>query len=143
MPGSLARMHKFLISFALVLAACSGEHDDHDEGHAEHEEHGEGGMASGATCDASLTYDNFAAAFMASYCTSCHSSALSGADRNGAPTGHDFDSLDGILLVADHIDEHAAAGPDASNELMPPTDPRPTDAEREMLGAWLACETAP
>jgi mono/diheme cytochrome c family protein len=78
--------------------------------------------------------------FMASYCTSCHSSTLSGADRNGAPDDHDYDTLDGILLVADHIDEHAASGPDAANDEMPPSGPMPSDAEREMLGAWLACE---
>jgi uncharacterized membrane protein len=137
-------MHKYLLSLALVLVHCTGDdHDEHAEETGEHAEHGEEGMASGAECDASLTYENFGMAFMASYCTGCHSSTLTGADRNGAPAGHDFDTLDGILLVADHIDEHAAAGPDATNEEMPPSGAMPTQAEREMLGAWLACETAP
>jgi uncharacterized membrane protein len=81
--------------------------------------------------------------FMTSYCTSCHSSTLSGVERHGAPDGHDFDTLDGVLLVAEHIDEYAAFGPDANNQEMPPSGPSPTDAEREMLGAWLACEAAP
>jgi cytochrome c5 len=135
-------MHKLLLVFVFVFAhgACTPE--EHDEHHGE--EHGsEGGTPSGAECDSTLTYESFGMAFMASYCTSCHSSTLSGVDRNGAPADHDFDSLDGILASADHIDEHAASGPDASNDEMPPSGPSPTAAEREMLGAWLACEAAP
>jgi hypothetical protein len=55
----------------------------------------------------------------------------------------DLDTLDEILAFGDHIDEHAAAGPDATNKEMPPSGPAPTPGEREMLGAWLACELAP
>ena len=79
---------------------------------------------------------------MESYCTRCHSSTLSGAARSGAPAGADFDTLEGILAHAHHIDQFAASGPHATNILMPPTDPRPTLGERQQLGAWLACETA-
>jgi uncharacterized membrane protein len=79
---------------------------------------------------------------MEEYCTHCHSSVLSGAARRGAPEFHDFDSEPGILAVADHVDEYAAAGPDSSNDAMPPTAPRPTQQEREQLGEWLACATA-
>jgi hypothetical protein len=140
-------MRKLLISFALLVAACTGGEDDdhHAEEHGETaEEHGEEeGTPSGAECDSTLTYENFGAPFMASYCTNCHSSTLTGTARNGAPTGHDYDTLDGILLVAEHVDENAASGPDATNVLMPPLDPRPSDAEREQLGAWLACEAVP
>lgn len=32
----------------------------------------------------------------------------SGADRHGAPLYHGFDALDGILVVAEHVDEWAA-----------------------------------
>ena len=97
----------------------------------------------GSSCpdDSTLTYATFGEAFMTSYCVGCHSSQRSGDDRNGAPAGHDFDTLEGIVAVAEHIDEHAAAGPEEVNELMPPSDPRPTDEEREALGEWLACGT--
>ena len=121
----------------LALAACdSGDSDGGDE-------HDEEGTPSGALCPPSstLTYEDFAAPFMAAYCTRCHSSTLTGAARNGAPQAHDFDTLEGILLVADHVDEHAAAGPDSTNELMPPNGAIPTDEERAQLGEWLACET--
>jgi hypothetical protein len=129
--------------------ACN---DDHDDDHAEdggddhddaHEESAPVGPASGATCpdDAGmLTYEDFGQPFMEAYCTRCHSSELSGDARNSAPAGHDFDTLEGILLVGDHVDQLAAVGPESSNMVMPPTNPKPTLEEREMLGQWLACE---
>jgi hypothetical protein len=86
-----------------------------------------------------LTYQNFAQEFMERYCTRCHSSQLEGAARQGAPSFHDFDTYFGIVGVADHVDETTAAGPAAVNLGMPPTDPRPTEAERLMLGEWIAC----
>lgn len=139
MPLRLPGMNRFLLAFALIHSSCNGEeHDDH----ADHADHGEG-TASGAECDPSLTYESFGMMFMTSYCTSCHSSTLTGTARNGAPEGEDYDTLDGVLAAAEHIDAHAAAGPDATNEEMPPSGAMPTTAEREMLGAWLACETAP
>jgi hypothetical protein len=57
---------------------------------------------------------------------------------------HDFDTLDGIKPVANHVDEYAAAGPSTTNELMPEgAGPRPSLAERQMLGEWLACGAPP
>ena len=88
-----------------------------------------------------LTYDNFAKPFMEAYCTRCHDSHLMGPDRHGAPLYHDFDFLEGIIEVHDHVDEEAAAGPLAINRFMPDDDDdAPTDDERYQLGAWLACE---
>jgi hypothetical protein len=57
----------------------------------------------------------------------------------GAPTFHDFDTRSGVFVVANHIDETAAAGPAAQNSQMPPDGPSPTLAERYQLGEWLAC----
>lgn len=124
------------------LAAC----DDEDNGHdvdASHDEGGAVGPESGASCpdDAgALTYEAFGQPFMESYCVRCHSSELEGTARNGAPGGHDFDTLAGILLVADHVDQLAAAGPDSENTVMPPDGDKPSLEERRMLGQWLACE---
>lgn len=122
------------LMLALVFAslmACD-EHEDSE------------GMSTGAVCPTSNppTYESFGRSFMESYCTRCHSSTLSGAARNGAPTGHDFDTELGVLAVAEHVDENAAAGPNGTNEIMPPSGPRPTLEERKQLGAWLACELA-
>lgn len=133
-PVRPARRAILAIAIAAGLAAALAGCSDHA-----HE-----GEPTGSTCppNNTLTYDNFAAPFMASYCTRCHASTLSGPDRNGAPLFHDFDTEVGILNVADHVDEMAAAGPDAVNTLMPPDGDQPTEEERRQLGQWLACATA-
>lgn len=87
-----------------------------------------------------LTYENFGKPFMEKYCTRCHSSELLGSQRKGAPLYHDFDSLLGVVVVADHVDEYTAAGPDSVNKIMPPDGVKPILAERMQLGEWLACE---
>jgi hypothetical protein len=96
---------------------------------------------------------NFGKTFMDAYCIQCHSSTLVRSQRNGAPLYHDFDTLLGVLEVANHIDEQAGVGPDAHNEFMPgdrcpstpggPLDrdcPEISDQERTNLAQWLACE---
>jgi hypothetical protein len=101
------------------------------------------GPPSGATCpkDNTLTYDNFGKQFMDEYCTRCHSSKnKTCAQRMNAPLGHDFDTYAGIIGVADHIDEKAAAGPNSTNTAMPKNGKAPSVDERKQLGQWLACE---
>jgi hypothetical protein len=100
-----------------------------------------------------LTWENFGQKFMADYCTMCHSSTLPHAQRNGAPLYHDYDSLRGVMLIPDHIDEDAGSGPAAHNTRMPPdrcpSTPggsldrdcaKPTDEQRTNLAMWIACE---
>jgi uncharacterized membrane protein len=98
--------------------------------------------SSGSTCPpgTTLTYDNFGRTFFASYCTRCHSSEKVAADRDGAPTGYDWDVYESIAQHGDLIDAMAAGGPRQINRTMPPGEPRPSDAERRELGRWLACE---
>ena len=87
-----------------------------------------------------LTYANFGQPFMAKYCTDCHSSELTGAQRMGAPSFHDFDTWYGIKAVHEHIDLTAASGPNATNTSMPPEgEPQPSLEERKQLGEWIAC----
>jgi uncharacterized membrane protein len=127
------QLHRFLLASILILsaAAAGGCDDDHDDG-----------AGTGATCPpgSTLTYASFGQQLMTTYCTRCHASTLTGAARMGAPAFHDFDTIEGIRAVADHIDEQAGAGPDRVNEAMPPTGSRPTLAERQMLAEWLACQ---
>lgn len=94
-----------------------------------------------STCPPSstLTYETFGKKFMEDYCTRCHSSTLVGAARQGAPSFHDFDFVEGIRPLADHIDETTASGPAATNLGMPEDGNKPTLAERQQLGEWLAC----
>lgn len=120
------------MGFALVaLSSCGSDSDSESEG------------PSGAVCPtaSSLTYDSFGRGFMEDYCTRCHSSALTGAARNGAPSDHNFDTLANIHAVPlEHIDEEAAAGPSHVNTAMPPSGAMPTEDERRQLGEWLACD---
>lgn len=109
-----------------------------------HEESAALGPPTEAVCppNSTLTYDNFGETFMTNYCTRCHASTLTGTARQGAPAFHDFDTLEGVMQVADHIDEAAGAGPAAVNEFMPIDDgPKPTLEEREQLAEWIACGT--
>lgn len=101
---------------------------------------------------------NFGKTFMDAYCINCHSSTLPRSKRNGAPLYHDFDTLTGVLEVANHIDEQSGFGPNAHNTFMPGagTDgrcpsvvggsldeacPGISEEERTNLAQWLACET--
>ena len=132
-------------ALSICVAGCGGDDDsDDDPSDGDHGSDEEGAVAtpSGAKCpsDSMLTYDNFGKEFMGKYCVRCHSSKLEGDARNDAPEGHDFDMYEGIIGVAEHIDQNAAAGPDSVNTTMPPTSPKPTEEEREKLGEWLACE---
>lgn len=127
----------------VAIAMCVSCENDSDKD-AETEE-GEGvGEATDAACPSSsdLTCETFGRDFMEKYCTRCHSSKLTGAARMDAPPGHDFDTLSGVLAVAEHVDEYAAAGPDATNTVMPPSGAKPSEEERRKLGEWLACELA-
>ena len=137
--NGVANLKTFLAS-SLVVAAFACSSDKTEAAHEEEEE----GTPTGSTCPpaSTLTYDNFAKPFMEEYCTRCHSSQLKGEARNDAPLGHDFDSQQGIIVVGEHVDERAGAGPDAVNTIMPPSDPKPTEAERRKLGEWLACNPA-
>jgi len=134
------------LSFAV---GCGSDHEHPDDGHHDdhhgddgHHSHGDPvGPPSGAMCPESstLTYENFGEKFFADYCLRCHSSSVSGNAREGAPADHNFDTYDEIELMADHIDQTTAFGPDSENDKMPFNGKKPTDEERRKLGEWLAC----
>ncbi len=129
-----------LAAFAVVAVLCLGHSDDGGCGGGGESEHE--GVATGATCPTTNapTAQNFGTEFMQNYCLTCHSASLKGAARQDAPTDFNFDTLDEVRLHAEHIDSHAAAGPNGTNVEMPPSNrTRPTQQEREKLGQWLAC----
>ncbi len=87
-----------------------------------------------------LTYESFGEAFFTEYCTRCHASTLTTPTaRSGAPPGYDFDTHAGVMMHLAAIDAVAAAGPMRINVFMPLGMPVPSDAERDLLGEWIAC----
>jgi uncharacterized membrane protein len=126
MPAFRKATLRSLVIVALTPTACHS-----------HEEY----TPSGAECleESTLTWDTFGKPFMDKYCTRCHSSALSGSARQGAPNDHNFDAVAGVRDELEHVDGQAAAGPDAVNTGMPIGAPTPTEDERRQLGEWLAC----
>lgn len=85
--------------------------------------------------DSFLTYDNFGQPFMLSWCTGCHSEALDSAEeRRDAPSGIDFDDAASTSIHLERIWIRAAD----DNTSMPPAG-GPGEAERALLGEWLAC----
>ena len=114
-----------------------GDSDGH--GHTEDPVHT---RASGAACPPSgaPTASDFGRAFLETHCLSCHSASVTGAAREGAPQGVDFDTPEAVRHQAASIDAHTAAGPAAVNTAMPPASrSAPSMDERVKLGQWLAC----
>src|SRR5690242_12635632 len=99
----------FWPALVILFASCTSEEADT-------------GGATGSTCPTvdAPTYESFGQAFIESYCTDCHGEAAVGSARKGAPSDHNFDTLDGVMDAAEHIDKYAASGPEASNDIMPP-----------------------
>ncbi len=126
---SRARLSLLLTCF-VALAGCEDDHGHDAEG-----------PASGAECKegSTLSWDSFGEKFMTDYCTRCHASSVAGPARQGAPSDHNFESLALVREQMEHIDQLAAAGPESVNTEMPLGGPAPTEAERQMLGEWLAC----
>ncbi len=94
------------------------------------------GLIEGRPCppDNATTYANTGAPILISWCVACHSSHVPANQRQGAPTGVDFDTADGI---SDHLLRiYARSGDD--NVGMPPVDSLTAD-ERRRLGDWITC----
>ncbi len=78
------------------------------------------------------TFATFAGPLLQQYCTRCHSSTLTGAARNGAPVG--FNWNDEASVRTHLIEMRNAIG--VAN-FMPPSAPRPSCAERQRLVRWI------
>lgn len=78
------------------------------------------------------TFATFAGPLLDTYCTRCHSTARTGADRNGAPIGYNWDDEASVRM---HLPEMRNAV--GVVNFMPPNDPRPTCAERQRLVRWI------
>jgi hypothetical protein len=91
-----------------------------------------------------LTYESFGRGFLDTHCNGCHSSIIAPAQRNGAPTGIDFDTYEGVLQFSERLEVRviaAAVDDDDATNPMPPGG-GPTAEELAMLHEWLSCDVA-
>ncbi len=69
-------------------------------------------------------------------CTSCHSSKLTGAARNAAPEGINYDNFTDARVNAN------AAMSEVEEGAMPlPGNPKLSDDEKTQIYTWASCET--
>lgn len=91
-----------------------------------------------------LTWRSFGAGFLLTWCTGCHASGLPDAERQGAPTGVDFDTyaaykpLERLVYERAVLEAHAATTNPAAASPMPPAGLVP-EADRRRLAQWIAC----
>lgn len=91
------------------------------------------------TCDNMLTWENFGAAFMLSWCTGCHNSQLPTAQRAGAPCKINFDSHAGAAPFAASMKIRAIDWQMYEGVTpMPPAAIVPDD-ELALLREWIDC----
>lgn len=118
-----------LAVLVLLVAACdAGE----DEGTSS-----ESSSSGELDCETSsvITYDTFGRGFLAAYCNGCHGGAV--ANRQGAPGGTVFDTVQGASMHADRI---AVRVLDEDDELPPmPPSGGVTPDDRERVRVWLTC----
>ena len=124
-----------LLASVLSIVACSsssapsGSSTDADSG---------SGTSSGDSGASGDTWANYAAGFFTTYCTSCHNSSDS--------TGRDF-TVQAIVLqnkvamrcgvaVTQDPSWNCAASP-VAKQFPIGTGPKPTDAERDRIVAWI------
>jgi hypothetical protein len=95
-----------------------------------------GGTLADRVCpeDSVVTWESFAAGFLAEHCTGCHSSMIPASMRRDAPPGVDFD---GRGKVRDHAERIYARAADGYATMPPAGGPSPE--ARVLLGEWLAC----
>lgn len=117
----------------LLLACGGGESPDADHGQIAADD---AALEDPGTCerDPALSWDNFGEGFFTRYCTSCHSSQLSGADRSGAPEAYNFETEDEIrqylgIIRATTLGDEPTMPPGGS----------PTETELSLLDEWLTC----
>ena len=113
----------------LVLLSCGDKAED-------------SGAAESADCDRepALDWHNFGKGLMDKHCNGCHSVLVPEAQRQGAPTGVDFNTYADVIEWRERIEARAT-----TVQLETPTMPPgggPGEEELALLEEWLACEVA-
>ena len=97
---------------------------------------GDDSSTGGSDCSTVKGYAELSSAF--SKCLNCHSTTLTGAARNAAPVGTDYDTYDLAKPHAQKINDRVTDG------TMPqPGFPQLQGTEKEDLLAWSSCGAPP
>lgn len=127
----LSRLSRLALSFSLALfiagACVESDKEDGDTGSK--------GMSQDEEKICGLNFEDSILPFFEDYCLRCHSETKVGAARNDAPEGVDYDTLEDVLDQGTRIRERLLDGP----SLMPPSEPIPTQMERDDIIAWIDC----
>lgn len=111
------------LCFVATLAACGSE-DEEEENLPE--------------VDCSQQVPTFAeVTAFSQVCSDCHSTALSGEDRNDAPANINFDNYESAKANAEHGAEEVFEGempPEGSGATL-------TEAQKEEIYLWSLCDT--
>jgi uncharacterized membrane protein len=87
-----------------------------------------------ATCADVTNWHTVGAPFFYTWCTPCHSATLPEEDRQGAPQGMSFETVEDVRLYASIIEIEMFAGVPT----MPPSG-GPSDTELDALADWFDC----
>ncbi|MEY4509838.1 MAG: hypothetical protein RLZZ450_1960 [Pseudomonadota bacterium] len=94
--------------------------------------------SSGPECPpaSTLTYADFGKPFLTKYCSSCHAASVRGSARQAAPTDDVFDTVAQVRAKSDEVVHEVSV-----EKSMPfgPGSLKPSAAEREQFGEWVAC----
>lgn len=126
MRRSMQRSMRWATSLLLVVAltACGSDDEEEEEELPE------------VDCSGAIpTFDEVTA--FSEVCANCHSTSLSGDDRNGAPTTINWDDYDSAKANAEHGVEEVFEGempPEGSGETL-------TAEQKEQVYLWGLCGT--
>lgn len=113
---------------ASALAACGGEDDDNDGDNNDD--------LPQVDCSGDIPAFDEVTAF-SEVCTNCHSTGLSGTERNGAPANINWDDYDSAQVHAEDGAEEVF-----DNDMPPPGSGHTlTNAQKEQLYRWALCGT--
>ncbi len=117
----------FITVFLVLVPSCGEKQDPVGATDA-----GMDGQADGQnqSDDDAVSYSKQIASLLNTHCVSCHATTNSGAQRNGAPIGVDFDTYDSAKASAQRANTRIQAG------TMPPAGPL-SDEEKALFQSWL------
>ena len=119
-----------LVGIALLTLIACGCQEKQDSTPSSNNSGENGDVGDASLTTDPVTYTEHIKPILDRRCTGCHSSALGGVDRRGAPLGVDYDTYQAAKVSADDAEKRIQAG------VMPPGQPLPSD-EKVLFEEWI------